>query len=112
MANGQSPVPKMPTAVMHCLHNWTYSDGGYQDTAPPQDVFYLHAISDGDGKVKWELVESVPSWSERCGVSSADNTTIQDCTLSQDGFTLTDSNEVEYQIHYNPGTNEAYLATV
>lgn len=109
MANGDSPIPKMPTGIFNDMKSWIYSDGGYKMT-PEGDTFYLHVISDGDGEVKWGLTENVPSWSERCAVGSGNNTILQDCTL--DGFVFEDSSSQQYKLHANPGTNVAYLAEI
>lgn len=113
MANGTSPVPKMPTDVFTRLTGWQLFEGGVrEDSNSP--VYYLRVVSDGPGEVKWDLASSV-GWDgtyAQMRLSGEDGAILQDCDLDVDGFTLTDSSSNEYNLHSNDGTPAAYLAAL
>lgn len=113
MANGDSPVPHMPSDVFDEMQSRSYYDGGYYQTSQ-SDVKYLRLVSDGDGCVEFELTEeaSWPSTSARLRVSPTDNTTLQDCTLGEDGYTFTDSEDKDYHVHSNDGTPGCYVVEI
>lgn len=112
--NGSSPVPRIPTSIMDMLtlaNSWTYDaiSSGYKDGAAPPA--YLYVVGDGDGHVSWAAAEDVPEDAGPCLVNSIDAVTLSNCSLGQDGFTLTaDGNS--FRLHANPGTSRVYLAEV
>jgi len=113
MANGDTPVPWMPADVFTRLATWQVYEGGVRENEN-SPVYYLRVEGVSVGEVVWALESSV-GWDgtyAQMRLSGEHAAIVQDCTLDEGGFILTDSESNEYMLHSNDGVPQAYLHAI